>query len=366
MKKLFALLLLLLISAGCASPSMPAEEPALPSVGEPAAADIPADIVKHAVSRGEFSLPELYEKEYPPRPESPYELPKSDPDRYYDIECYGFNAPERVNAAVSPGDGAEDKRIVMILPEENEFITAFVDGAARCAEHYGIKLTAWSADADLVVQNELINRAVECFPDAVVFMPIKGQSAARRLRRLNEAGLPVFCAGPVLERESLKYIVGWTGRDEWDQSRTLARALADKMNGAGNVAYFTLKPSADEYYPRLYGVLTELRGYAPDIHTVYIQSALNKTVLERKLAELLEKHGGNLSAVVLSDDSIQAQSAFEALHTATKTDILIASAGTSEKTAELVETGVVCCATAFSGFDYGAAVIERAALWFCG
>ena len=389
MKKLLAILLIAVLVLGlvaCAGETAPT--PAPEPADTPAPADTPpaqeepgdeeqsnleislamAEEASAILSTdGQVLMPPLLEIAIPERPADPAALDDYDILRWFDMEFVGWDAYDKINPAVSPGDGSNGKHIILIVHGDHPWTTAYMNGAEIAAAAHGMTIDIWSPNWDVNIQNQLVNKAINARPDAIGLIPLNAEAAVMQFRSINEAGIPVFGTNTLPTSESMRYMVTWTGPNDWYQMRLLARALADEMGGQGGIAYLTHNPGGSPFFARMWGPRTELGLYAPDIVTLDVQSpGFDAPAARQVVADWITRFGDDLTAIFLADDSSQAIGAVDAVREAGREDILIVGAGNSRQGMGFVEDGSMLAVNYQTAEGDGAAVIRAMALWFNG
>ena len=90
----------------------------------------------------------------------------------------------------SPADGPKGKKVILIVHGDHPWTTAYINGAKKACEFFGMELEAWSPNWDVNVQNQLIDQAINARPDAIGLIPLNAESAVQQFRKINEAGIP--------------------------------------------------------------------------------------------------------------------------------------------------------------------------------
>jgi ribose transport system substrate-binding protein len=316
---------------------------------------------------GQILMPPLSAKQVPARPANPEALGEEDLLRYYDQEYAGWNAGSKINPAKSPANGSKGKHVIIIVHGDHPWTTAYSNGARKAAQALGMTIDLWSPNWDVNVQNQMIDQAINAKPDAIGVIPINAESAVQQFRKINQAGIPAFGTNTLTTAEAMRYMVTWTGPDDWGQMRKLARYLADKMGKKGGIAYITHNPGGSPYFARMYGPRTELKAYAPDIKTLDFQSpGFDAPASKQVVADWITRFGPQLKAIFLADDSAQAIGAVDAIKEAGRTDILIVGAGNSKAGMDLIASGDLLAITYQTAEGDGAAVVKAMADFFNG
>jgi ribose transport system substrate-binding protein len=316
---------------------------------------------------GQTLMPPLAAKQIPARPSDPDALPEEDPLHWYDMEYAGWNAGAKIDPATSPGDGSIGKYIILIVHGDHPWTTAYSNGAKKAAEGLGIKIDIWSPNWDVNVQNQMIDQAINAKPDAIGVIPINAESAVQQFRKINQAGIPAFGNNTLTTSEAMRYMVTWTGPDDWGQMRKLARYLADALGKKGGIAYVTHNPGGSPYFARMWGPRTELNGYAPDLRTLDVQSpGFDAAATKQVVSDWITRYGSELTAIFAADDSSQAIGIVDALKDAGRTDILVVAAGNSKQGMDLVTSGDLLAVNYQTAEGDGGAVVKAMADFFNG
>ncbi|MDR2553129.1 MAG: sugar ABC transporter substrate-binding protein [Treponema sp.] len=316
---------------------------------------------------GQVLMPPLSSKQIPPRPADPNALPEEDAMHWYDMEYAGWNAGDKVNPAASPGNGSIGKYVIVIVHGDHPWTTAYMNGAKKAAEALGMKIDLWSPNWDVNVQNQMIDQAINAKPDAIGVIPINAESAVQQFRRINQAGIPAFGTNTLTTSEAMRYMVTWTGPDDWGQMRKLARHLADAMGKTGGICYVTHNPGGSPYFARMFGPRTELQTYAPDIKTLDFQSpGFDAPATKQVVADWITRYGQDLKAIFLADDAPQAIGTIDAIKEAKRTDILVVAAGNSKQGMDLVTSGDLLAINYQTAEGDGAACVKSMGDFFNG
>ncbi len=316
---------------------------------------------------GQVLMPALTVKDFPERPADPSALAEDDAGRYYDMEYAGWDANDKVNIPASPADGPKGKKVILIVHGDHPWTTAYINGAKKACEFFGMELEAWSPNWDVNVQNQLIDQAINARPDAIGLIPLNAESAVQQFRKINEAGIPVFGTNTLPTSDAMKYMISWTGPDDWGQMRLLAGKLAEALGNKGGVCYVTHNAGTSPYFARTYGPITEFKKIAPDIKTLDIQTpGFDAVQCKQVVSDWITRFGTDLNAIFLADDSAQAIGTIDAIKEAGRSDILVVAAGNSKQGMDLVKSGDLLAINYQTAEGDGAAVCYSMAKWFAG
>ncbi len=302
----------------------------------------------------------------PPRPADPAKLPEDDLLRWYDLEYSGWNV-RRLPMPPSPGDGPAGKKVVGLQYMDHPYWQGYSNGARRLAKAYGIDLTIMEAGNDNKVQGDQVDQVIRMRPDLVVLTPVDSNGVVPFLRRLYDAKIPVIASNLIPVDEGMKYVLTWTGPDDWGQFRMLAREFAELMGEEGGYCIVRHVAGTSCYLSRTWSVVSELKKIAPRMRCLDMQATDLKTEeTKTQVAAWLKKYGPELRGIVSADDSKAQVGIVEALRDAGRRDVICVAAGTSRGGIQCIKEGVLHAVTYQSAEGDGALGIEIAARWFRG
>ena len=304
-------------------------------------------------------------KEFPPRPDNPLEFPEADKRHWYDYEFPGWGV-KKVNIPRSRMEGAKGKRVVCLLPE-HPYHTAYEAGMKQTAEPFGIDLEFFHSGWDMSVQAKQVEDVIKTKPDLIILIPESSSESVDCYRSINEAGIPVIASNLVPDRDALKYILAWTGPDDWGQFRVLAHRFAELMNFRGGYAVICHIPGSSAYLSRKWGLITELNEIAPEMKLLSVESTgLDREQTRRRVSTWLDQFGAELKGIVSADDNLAQQGINMALEEAGRSDIIRAANGSSKVGMRMLKEGRLNLATYQSAELDGALAIQLAVDWFNG
>lgn len=302
----------------------------------------------------------------PKRPDFPLKLPETDPLHWYDAEYVAWNIT-KINTPVSPKNGAIGRKVVMIVAGDHPYWTAVGIGAKKIADAYDMDYKLLSANYDLNIQNQIIEKTISEKPDMILLVAIDAKASVVQAKKINEANIPLIMFNTIPDTEAFQYSLSFTGPDDWGQFRMLAKTFADKLGKKGGVAYLTHVPGGSPYFSRLMGPITELSIYAPQIKTLDIQSPGFDAVKSKQVvSDWITRFGKNLKGIVCADDSAQILGTLDACKSANRRDIIIVAAGNSKIGMNAINTGDMYASTYQSAEADGAIPVKLAADWFNG
>ncbi|GMQ57383.1 hypothetical protein AN1V17_17780 [Vallitalea sediminicola] len=329
--------------------------------------DLQVDISNLKSYDGQLLIYPTKTKDLPERSSNPELLPLADPMHWYDITFPGW-VKDKVNIPSSPADGAKGKKVYVIITSEHPYWTAVGIGAKKVADAYGIDFRMLSPNGDILKQNQLIDYAINDGADMIILAAIDKKEAVSQAIRINEEGIPLIFFNTLPESEALRYCLTWTGPDDWENFRMLARSMADELDKEGGVCYLRHTPvGGSPYYARNWAPITELREYAPDIETLDSKDCdFDYDISKEIVTKWINEYGDELKGIVCSDDSIQAIGAIDACKETGRNDIVIVASGNGKNGMDAVKKGDLFAITYQSAEADGALPIKVAADWFNG
>jgi ribose transport system substrate-binding protein len=302
----------------------------------------------------------------PPRPANPEALPESDAGHWYDSEYAGWRGAKE-NLPTPPGTGARGKRVITLRFIDHPYLTAYTRGQQRVADAYGISLKTMVANNDVNVQAQQTDQAINERPDLVIITPVDATAAVPLVRKLNRAGIPVIASNLLLADQGMKYVLTWTGPDDWGGFRQLAREFAKRMNYEGGYVVVRHVPGTSPYVSRTYAMVTELQRIAPKMQLLDMQTTdLQAEKTLQVVGDWITRFGPRLKGIVSGDDSGAQIGINQAVKNAGREDIVRVAAGNSKIGMDFVAAGELAAITVQSAEADGALPMKLAADWFNG
>ncbi|MHB1484179.1 MAG: sugar ABC transporter substrate-binding protein [Saccharofermentanales bacterium] len=331
-----------------------------------AAETLAVDLSKILASDGQPLLVIGDKKDVPERPANPDALPETDPLHWWDMEYAGWKTV-KAEMPVSPKDGAKGKKVILIVHGDHPWTTAYINGAKKAAEAYGIVLKTMSPNWDLNVQNQMIDQAINEKPDAIALIPIDAKAAVQQFKKIYDAKIPLVSTNTLSVDEAMKYTIGWSGPDDWGQFRMLTNEFAKKMNFEGGYACISHSPGGSPFFARTDGPISELAKVAPKMKLLDRQApGFDAAKVTQLVSDWITKYGTELKGIIAADDSAQLIGIIDALKKAKRTDIVVVAAGNSKAGMDAVKAGDCFAITYQTTEGDGAAAMRTAALFFAG
>ncbi len=336
------------------------------SAQENLAASLEIDVSGLKSNDGQPLILPLETKAIPKRPDNPLSLPENNPLHWFDSEYVAWDVT-KINLPISPRNGAIGRKIVMIVAGDHPYWTATGIGAKKIADVYNMNFKVLSANYDLNIQNQIIERTINERPEMILLVAIDAKASVQQAKKINDAGIPLIMFNTIPATEAFQYSLAFTGPDDWGQFRLLARIFADRLGKKGGVAYLTHIPGGSPYFSRMMGPITELTSYAPLIETLDIQSpGFDAVKAKQVVSDWITRFGKNLKGIVCADDSSQILGAIDACKSANRSDIIIVAAGNSKIGMNAINVGDIYASTYQSAEADGATPVKLAADWFNG
>jgi len=302
----------------------------------------------------------------PTRPADPKALPEDDALHWFDIEYAGWKC-RKVNQPRPPAGGARGKRVICLRFMDHPYLTAYTKGMQKVADACGISLKTMVANNDINLQSQQVDQAINERPDLVIILPVDATAVVPLLRKMNQAGIPVIASNLIPIDEGMKYILTWTGPDDWGQFRMLARDFAERMNYDGGYCIVRHMPGSSPFFSRTFAITTELKKIAPKMKCLDMQATkLQAEPTMQVVADWITRFGARLKGIVSADDSGAQIGINEAVAGANREDIIRVAAGNSKVGMDFVKAGTLHAITYQSAEADGALPMKLAVDWLNG
>ncbi|RKX74051.1 MAG: hypothetical protein DRP70_04840 [Spirochaetes bacterium] len=304
------------------------------------------------------------EKMIPPRPENPSSLPEEDSRHWYDLEYAGWGI-RKINIPDSPGTGVKEKKLIYLHPGGDfPYMDLYADTLQRISAESKMELKILDAHWETERFEKNVRKAIQLNPDMILLNPGQSGESTRWYRMINEAGIPVVGSNFLADRESHRYMLAWTGPDDWGQSRLLARHLADKMGKYGGYVILQHLEGTSSFYARTWGVITELSKYAPKMIFLAAAPGMDKNKAAIELHRWIKEFGDNLKGLFCADDSLSMTAVSRVLEETGRQDVVCVAAGSSETGLKLIQEGILA-ATAYQSPEVDAEIAFQTIVdWF--
>jgi ABC-type sugar transport system substrate-binding protein len=310
-------------------------------------------------------------KDIPPRPQRAERFPRDDERHWYNMEYAGWGI-KKVNLPESPGNGPKGKKVVYLQPgTRHPYFPAFAEGLSKIAERYGVRLLTLTADMTMEGQSRQVSKAIREKPDLVILVPINIEACTSWVKEMHAQRIPIIVSNLMPKVEAHKYIISWCGPDDWGSFRILARHFAKSMGFEGGYVIVRHLPGTSCYYSRTYSVITELKKFAPKMKCLAMSPAGKEGEISAErtmnlVTGWIRRFGHGLQGIICPDDRTWLDGINEAIRKAGREDIIMVSAGNTQKGMQLVKEGKLHALTFQPAQADGALPMKIAADWFNG
>ncbi len=306
------------------------------------------------------------QKTVPPRPENPSDFPEDNFKHWYDMEYAGWNV-KKVNMPISPADGPKGKNITCLLTCHHPYNTAYERGMTKAAEAFRINIRFKYSEWDDEKQQNQVEETIKEKPDMIIVIPDSTELSSDWYRSINAVGIPVIASNLMPDEDGFKYILSWTGPDDWGQFRKLAVDFAQRMESRGGYCIVSHIPGCSAYYARKWAIITELKRIAPGMNLLAIESTnLNSDETYNTVKNWLNKYGSEIKGIVSADDNLVQIGINRALAEAGREDVIRVANGSTQTGIRMLKNGNLDAITFQSAELDGALPIQVAVDWFNG
>jgi ribose transport system substrate-binding protein len=153
---------------------------------------------------------------------------------------------------------------------------------------------------DIEEQIELVDRALEARPDAMVFVPVHLTALDGAVRKVNAAGIPIV---NILNRMPVGEVVTFVGSDDYGLGRAIAGYLFQNLGGKGEVAMMEGVPAAVTSRDRVRGFRDAAREWPAIRLTDTPPGDFQETTARRVMAEFLAR-SPRIDGVLAANDAM--------------------------------------------------------------
>lgn len=306
-------------------------------------------------------------KPIPIRPENPNSYAESDSRHWYDLEYAGWNV-EKVNIPKSPGDGIKNKKIHYFLPGTHSYLDEYSSALCDLAEAYDAELNVFNAEWNHSLQKYHVEKSLNNPPDMMVILPVNIDKSTELYEKANSKGVPVIAGNFIPQDEGFKYVIAWSGPDDWYQFRLLSRKFAELLNNEGGYCIIRHVPGTSSFYARTWSVITELGEIAPGMSLLDMKhvSIEDKNETRSLVLDWIKKYGRDLRGIISADDSFAQIGINEAIDETGRHEIIRVAAGSSKTGLQLVKKGSLHAITFQSASIDASTSFKLVSDWFEG
>lgn len=190
---------------------------------------------------------------------------------------------------------------VSLLTRTHPFYQDLEAGLEEEAARHGYQLLIQAGEFDVARQKDQLENFLVRRVDAIVLSPCDSRSIGTSVQAANAAGVPVFTADIAVLADGAE-VVSHVASDNVAGGRLAARAVADALGGAGEVAIID-HPEVESVIQRVAGFEEELTRH-PDLRVVAkLPGRGTKDIAFRTAEDILQAHPGLDAIFGINDDS---------------------------------------------------------------
>ena len=126
----------------------------------------------------------------------------------------------------------KQKEIVMIMKiidHDNDFWSAFIQGADMAAKEYGVNITIMGPDAETKYEEQgaMIEETIKQNPDAVILIPSNYMETQKYAKKIEETGIPLMVVDSVMEEKMGSCVVA---TDNIEAGRKMGQFIAENID----------------------------------------------------------------------------------------------------------------------------------------
>jgi len=305
-------------------------------------------------------------KNIPPRPKNPKDLDKFDTGYWWDEEFACF-FEKKLNEVKSKVDGATGKVAAVFIPGEHPYYKALKRGMLKIAEITKIKLDITIGDWSEKPQASFFEKVYNSNYDMVLVSPANITLFEKEIKKCWEMRIPLIAMQEALSKESYRYIVGYTGFDDWETQHVLAEYFADNLNQKGGYCIVGHLTGSGYDTVRSYAFSTKIKSYAPEMKLLEMSpSDLEFKKTYEMVVKWIKSHGEALKGIFVADSVEPLKGTIKACEDMKRPDIIIYTAGNNTYATDMIIKGK-CHGTSWTSPEAdGAIALESAYNWFNG
>ncbi len=219
----------------------------------------------------------------------------------------------------------------------NPYMAGCLSGVEEAARQMGFEaiLMAPATNDSVEEQVKIMEDLIQSGVDGFVLVPVDTNGIMPGVRKAEEANIPVAVIGTPAATETFLR----TGVDYTETGRVIAKEVAEKIGGEGQVIIIEGPPGAQNAIERLNGINEVLATY-PGIEVVASQTANFKRTEGMSVTENLLQKYSDISAIIAANDE-SAIGAYQAVSAAGLKDVVIAGFdGNQDGSAAILEGGL--------------------------
>lgn len=306
------------------------------------------------------------QKAIPPRPANPKALDRLNPGYWWDEEFACFNVKKEV-LPESPCDGPAGKHLAVFVPGDHPYYAAYHRGMKKLADMLGMTLDLTKGDWTPKPQQLFFEKVLKNKYDMVIAIPAETAMFEKYTLELWNRKIPLIASQESPSVETYKYILSFTGFDDWGTHRIFGRHFADKLKNTGGYAIIGHQEGSGHDEARCYGFASEINVYAPDLKLLEIEpSNLDYDKTYQMTKDWIDKHGDNLKGLFIADSLEPVKAAIKACDDKNRQDMIVYTTGVNKYSIEMTIKERVHGIRWESAEADGALALETAVNWFNG
>lgn len=253
-------------------------------------------------------------------------------------------------------EGGSDGTVTLAVSTlNNPFFLQLRDGAQAAADEGGVELEVVDAQNDSATQaNQLANAATQNV-DAVLVNPVDSATAGQAVEPLLEGDIPVVAVDRGVEGAEVASTVA---SDNVDGGRQAAEALAEAIDGSGQVIHLQGVPGTSASRDRGEGFAQGLEEYA-DIEVVAQQPANFDRAQALNVTSNLLQANPDVTAIFAENDEM-ALGAIKALGDRAGKDVIVIGFDGTPEALDAVKQGTMHATVAQQPEELGRVAVEQA------
>jgi ribose transport system substrate-binding protein len=218
------------------------------------------------------------------------------------IACFLFVGAALVAGAGPKADADTQKKIVIGLSEPNlgwPYIAAFVREFEPIINSMSdVECIVLSADGSIEKQINDINDLIVAQVDIILVCSLDGEAVIPALAQAHAAGIPVLAVSNMPGEAGERYLVGYSGPDDYEQGRIAAKIMVEAIGASGNIVMIEGTAGQSTTRLRAEGWNDMMAEVAPNIKIIAAQPCdWDATKEKAAMQAFLTRYGRTISGV---------------------------------------------------------------------
>lgn len=227
------------------------------------------------------------------------------------------------------------KIVCIVKNSTNPYMLSQLQGVKKASQDEGFEATliAPSTQDSVEEQINIIENMIQKKVDGIIIHCVDSNGIMPGIRKAKEANIPVITIGtPAAEPTLLR-----TGVDYEETGYEVAKKIAEKLGGKGNLIVLEGPAGAQNAIERLNGIKRAVKQY-PELKIVASQTANFKRTDGMSVTENLLQKYKDVNAIIGCNDE-SALGAVQALKAAGKTGVLVGGFDGSSDASQAIKSG---------------------------